>query len=87
MSDKAVAGVKLSLPIWIEEYAAKHAPTSRKEMLERLGLTFEVIVPEIDERAIRGEDPSAYVERLARQKALAVADDDDARTVVREPRI
>ena len=35
MSDKAVAGVKLSLPIWMEEYAAKHAPTSRKEMLER----------------------------------------------------
>jgi septum formation protein len=49
----------------------------RKEMLERLGVDFEVIVPEIDERAIRGEDPSAYVERLARQKALAVADDDD----------
>jgi len=49
----------------------------RQEMLERLGVEFEVVVPQVDERPIRSEDPSAYVERLARQKALAVADDDD----------
>lgn len=51
-------------------------------MLERLGVRFEVIVPEVDETPRHGEDPSAYVERLARQKALAVAEelvsDDDA---------
>lgn len=47
----------------------------RQEMLERLGVRFEVIVPQVDETPLRGEDPSAYVERLARQKALAVAED------------
>lgn len=51
-------------------------------MLERLGVRFEVIVPEVDETPRHGEDPSAYVERLARQKALAIAEelvsDDDA---------
>lgn len=47
----------------------------RQEMLERLGVDFEVIVPEIDETPRPGEDPSAYVERLARTKALAVAED------------
>jgi len=44
-------------------------------MLERLGVRFEVIVPEVDETPRHGEDPSAYVERLARQKVLAVAED------------
>jgi septum formation protein len=44
----------------------------RSELLARLGYPFEVIVPDIDETAHIGEDPAAYVERLAREKALAV---------------
>lgn len=44
-------------------------------MLERLGVQFEVMVPHVDETPRPGEDPSAYVERLARQKVLAVAED------------
>lgn len=47
----------------------------RQEMLERLGVQFEVMVPHVDETPRPGEDPSAYVERLARQKVLAVAED------------
>lgn len=46
-------------------------------MLERLGVGFEVIVPAVDETPRAGEDPSAYVERLARDKAAAVSVDAD----------
>lgn len=35
MADKPAGGIKLSLPMWMEQYAAPHAPTSRKEMRER----------------------------------------------------
>ena len=45
----------------------------RHEMLERLGIDFEVIVPEIDERAIRGEDPSAYAAIRGELVQLAAA--------------
>ncbi|NRR32376.1 septum formation protein Maf [Oxalobacteraceae bacterium] len=45
----------------------------RKELLTRLGLAFEVAVPDIDESPLPGESPSATALRLARQKAAAVA--------------
>lgn len=44
----------------------------RREMLERLGVDFDVVIPDVDETPLAGEDPSAYVERLARSKAAAV---------------
>jgi septum formation protein len=43
----------------------------RRELLARLGLEFTVVVPDVDERSAPGEDPAAYVERVARTKALA----------------
>lgn len=43
----------------------------RAELLERLGLEFTVISPEVDETRRPDEPPSAYVERLARAKARA----------------
>lgn len=46
----------------------------RRELLERLGLPFEVDPPDIDESPIPGEDPETYVERLAVDKARAVAE-------------
>jgi len=46
----------------------------RKELLQRLHLKFETNSPDIDENAIKGESPSTLVERLARSKALAVAE-------------
>lgn len=45
----------------------------RRELLERLNLSFDVEPPGIDESRLPGELPAAYVERLARTKAMAVA--------------
>ncbi len=47
----------------------------RRELLSLLGLPFDVVSPDIDESVHDGEDPVAYVERLAREKAGAVAAD------------
>ena len=44
----------------------------RRELLSRLKLPFDVIVPDIDETAQPGETPQALVERLAVAKARAV---------------
>ena len=45
----------------------------RRELLQRLMLPFEVEIPEIDETPRPGEGPEALVERLAVEKARAVA--------------
>lgn len=44
----------------------------RRELLARLALPFEVVVPDIDETPRPGETPMALVERLAVAKARAV---------------
>lgn len=49
------------------------ASPRRRELLERLGLAFEVVPASVDERALAGEAPAAHVERLAVEKARAVA--------------
>lgn len=46
----------------------------RRELLERLAIPFEVDPPDIDESPLPGEAPETYVERLAVEKARAVAD-------------
>jgi len=45
----------------------------RRELLERLRLPFEVMVPDVDERPLPGEAPDGTALRLARAKAQAVA--------------
>lgn len=45
----------------------------RRELLERLGLHFEVARPGVDEAALPGESPRELAIRLARAKAQAVA--------------
>lgn len=45
----------------------------RQELLSRLRLPFDVMVPDIDETARLGETPEATALRLARDKAAAVA--------------
>lgn len=45
----------------------------RSQLLGSIGLTFSVVVPEVDETPAHGEAPQDLVERLARSKALAVA--------------
>lgn len=49
--------------------------TFRRALLGRLGLAFNHLSPDIDETPQAGESPTALVLRLARQKALKVADD------------
>ena len=38
----------------------------RRELLQQLGLEFEIYSPDIDDSVLVGEDVAAYVERLAR---------------------
>ncbi|MBF0470557.1 MAG: septum formation inhibitor Maf [Gammaproteobacteria bacterium] len=45
----------------------------RKMLLEKLGLPFTTIAPEVDERAAPSESPADLVQRLALAKAEAVA--------------
>ena len=45
----------------------------RRQLLEMLGLPFRVVLPEVDETYRNSEAPEAYVVRLAREKATAVA--------------
>ena len=44
----------------------------RRELLQQLGLEFEIYSPDIDESILAGEDVATYVERLACAKADAV---------------
>lgn len=46
----------------------------RRELLQRFGLPFEVARPDIDESPLPGETPQATAERLAVEKARAVAE-------------
>jgi septum formation protein len=45
----------------------------RRELLERLGLPFSVVAPQIDEAMLAGEVPAVAAVRLAETKARAVA--------------
>lgn len=45
----------------------------RRELLQRFGLPFETARPDIDESPLPDESPAATAERLAEQKARAVA--------------
>jgi septum formation protein len=45
----------------------------RRALLERLGLPFSIISPDIDETPLANELPAATARRLAREKAKAVA--------------
>ncbi|HET7651211.1 MAG TPA: Maf family nucleotide pyrophosphatase [Gammaproteobacteria bacterium] len=45
----------------------------RRALLERLGLPFQSVAPEVDESRLAQESPEALAERLSLAKALAVA--------------
>jgi septum formation protein len=49
------------------------ASPRRRELLERIGLVVEAHPADVDERAQDGEAPEAYVARIARSKAIAIA--------------
>ncbi|MFY9480050.1 MAG: Maf family nucleotide pyrophosphatase [Aquabacterium sp.] len=54
----------------------------RRELLERLGLPFEVRAPEVDETPQPGEEPTVLATRLAHAKAFAVAAQTGDRDVI-----
>ena len=45
----------------------------RRQLLESLGLSFDVVVPDVDEIRRPDEEPYDYVERVARAKVEAIA--------------
>ncbi len=45
------------------------ASPRRRELLDQIGVTYEVRISEVDERPLAGEDPKSHVLRLARTKA------------------
>ncbi|MCZ6711234.1 MAG: Maf family protein, partial [Gammaproteobacteria bacterium] len=49
------------------------ASPRRAMLLEQIGVPFSVRIPQVDETLRSGEAPGSYVERLARDKAQAVA--------------
>ncbi|MFQ2091475.1 Maf family protein [Aeromonas taiwanensis] len=49
----------------------------RKALLEKLGLPFQCASPEVDETPMPGESAEALVSRLARAKAMAIAERHD----------
>jgi septum formation protein len=57
----------------IEPLVLASASPRRREMLERIGLPIEVHPADVDESTHDGEAPEAYVARIARAKAIAVA--------------
>jgi septum formation protein len=48
------------------------ASPRRRELLRQVGAAFRVVVAEADESVLPGEEPAAYVLRVARDKALMV---------------
>ena len=51
-------------------YLASRSPR-RRELLDQLGLAYAVVTADVDETPLPGEDPVAYVQRMALAKARA----------------
>jgi 7-methyl-GTP pyrophosphatase len=54
----------------------------RRDLLQRLGVPFDVDAADIDESRLPGETPTSLVSRLAREKALHVAKRHPAASVI-----
>lgn len=58
----------------MKKYILASASPRRKELLEKAGLVFKIVVPETDESSVSKElDPGLYVQELALLKAGAAA--------------
>ncbi len=60
----------MSQPARADILLASSSPR-RVNLLEQMGLTFDVMSPDVDESLMPDEAPHAYVERLSRSKAAA----------------
>ena len=54
----------------------------RRELLARMGLTFSVVSPRVDEDAFHADDPVELVKLLSREKALQVAGTRDRSSLI-----
>lgn len=54
------------------------ASPRRRDLLEQLGLVFDVVAPDVDESVLAGEEATLYVRRLAEAKASGVDAPGDA---------
>ncbi|GJM16635.1 MAG: Maf-like protein [Thermodesulfobacteriota bacterium] len=54
----------------------------RKDLLESVGIQFEIIAPSSDESLLSKENPEEYALRLSREKALSVSQNLDENTLV-----
>ncbi len=57
----------------VKELILASGSPRRRELLDRLGINFAIVVPEIDESLLPGEAPEEYVLRMARLKGGEVA--------------
>ena len=60
-----------AMPVVTRIVLASASPR-RHELLERMGIAFDTVAPDVDESVLGGEEPRRYVERIARAKAAAV---------------
>jgi septum formation protein len=74
------------VPAGVQVVLASGSPR-RLTLLEQLGLDPEVVPADIDESPLEGEDPVAYVRRLAREKAEAVGASPDALVIAADTTI
>lgn len=54
----------------------------RRDFLNNMGVSYQIIKPHIDESALPGEDPLVYVERMAKTKAQVIAADNPLQVVL-----
>ena len=79
---ECVALLRWNGPVAIDRLVLASASPRRRELLEAMGLTFEVQPADVPEDPLPGETPVEMVERLSRDKALKVAATLDAGFVV-----
>jgi septum formation protein len=65
-----MSGAPLGSPVRV--ILASQSPR-RRELLTLIGIPHEVLPADIDEKSLPEESPAAHAERLAREKAMAIA--------------
>jgi septum formation protein len=63
------------MPTTSQQLVLASSSPYRRQLMERLGVAFTVVVPAIDETPLARETPARLAQRLAREKASAVAAD------------
>jgi len=73
---KAPVQCELTNPVMAQVYLASSSPR-RADLLRQLGISFEIVVPHVDESPLYSESPDAYVKRISAAKARHVGNNAD----------